>query len=107
MGSKHHGGDINLAYPFAEIAVMGPDGAVPIVFRNQIKESADPEKTRQELVEEYRRTFASPYKAAELGYIDDIILPEYTRPKLIRALESLRTKSDVRRLPRRHGNIPL
>ena len=89
MGSKHHGGDINFAYPMAEIAVMGPDGAVPIVFRNQIKESSDPEKTRQELVEEYRRTFASPYKAAELGYIDEIILPEYTRPKLIRALESL------------------
>ncbi|MBI5586297.1 MAG: acyl-CoA carboxylase subunit beta [Deltaproteobacteria bacterium] len=107
MGSKHHGGDINLAYPFAEIAVMGPDGAVPIVFRNQIKESSDPEKTRQELVEEYRRTFASPYKAAELGYIDDIILPEFTRPKLIRALESLKTKVEVRALPRRHGNIPL
>jgi propionyl-CoA carboxylase beta chain len=107
MGSKHHGGDINFAYPTAEIAVMGPDGAVPIVFRNQIKASKEPEKTRQELVEEYRRTFASPYKAAELGYIDEIILPEYTRPKLIRALESLRTKSDVRRLPKRHGSIPL
>jgi propionyl-CoA carboxylase beta chain len=107
MGSKHHGGDINFAYPMAEIAVMGPEGAVPIVFRNQIKEAADPEKTRQELIEEYRRTFASPYKAAELGYIDEIILPEYTRPKLIRALESLKTKVEVRTLPRRHGNIPL
>ena len=59
------------------------------------------------LVDDYRQTFASPYKAAELGYIDEIILPEYTRPKLIRALESLKTKVDVHRLPRRHGNIPL
>lgn len=107
MGSKHHGADINLAYPMAEIAVMGPEGAVPIVFRNQLKEAADPEKTRQELIEDYRRTFASPYKAAELGYIDEIILPEFTRPKLIRALESLKTKVEVRPLPRRHGNIPL
>ncbi|MFH0788188.1 MAG: carboxyl transferase domain-containing protein, partial [Pseudomonadota bacterium] len=66
-----------------------------------------PGKTRQELIADYRRTFASPYKAAELGYIDEIILPEDTRPKLIRALESLKTKTDVHRLPRRHGNIPL
>jgi propionyl-CoA carboxylase beta chain len=107
MGSKHHGGDINYAYPTAEIAVMGPEGAVPIVFRNRLNEAADPEKTRQELIEEYRRTFASPYKAAELGYIDEIILPEQTRPKLIRALESLAGKTDIHRLPRRHGNIPL
>jgi propionyl-CoA carboxylase beta chain len=91
----------------AEIAVMGPEGAVPIVFRKELKESSDPAKTRQELIEDYRRTFASPYKAAELGYIDEIILPEYTRPKLIRALESLKTKVDTHRLPRRHGNIPL
>ncbi len=76
MGSKHHGGDINFAYPMAEIAVMGPEGAVPIVFRNQLNNvAADPEKTRQELIDDYRRTFASPYKAAELGYIDEIILP--------------------------------
>jgi propionyl-CoA carboxylase beta chain len=86
---------------------MGPDGAVPIVFRKELKEAADPEKTRQELVDDYRKTFASPYKAAELGYIDEIILPEQTRPKLIRALESLKTKVSVHRLPRRHGNIPL
>ena len=99
MGSKHHGGDLNFAYPSAEIAVMGPDGAVPIVFRNQLNNAADPEKTRQELIEDYRRTFASPYKAAELGYIDEIILPENTRPKLIRALESLKTKVDIHRLP--------
>jgi propionyl-CoA carboxylase beta chain len=107
MGSKHHGGDINFAFPTAEIAVMGPDGAVPIVFRNQLNQAADQEQTRLDLIEDYRRTFASPYKAAELGYIDEIILPEQTRPKLIRALESLATKVDVHRLPRRHGNIPL
>ena len=86
---------------------MGPDGAVPIVFRNQIKESPDPEKTRQELVEEYRRTFASPYKAAELGYIDEIILPEYTRPKLIRALESLKTKVMSAGFPDATGISPM
>jgi len=108
MSSKHHGGDINYAYPSAEIAVMGPDGAVNIVFRREI-ENAPPEereKVREKLIEEYRLKFASPYKAAELGYIDEIILPQDTRIKLIRALKSLRRKKESRPT-RRHGNIPL
>ena len=108
MSSKHHGGDINFAYPTAEIAVMGPDGAANIVFRKEL-DSAKPEdreKVRAELVEEYRNNIATPYKAAELGYIDEIIMPEYTRIKLIRALKSLRNKQEERPA-RRHGNIPL
>lgn len=106
MSSKHHGGDINYAYPTAEIAVMGPEGAVNIIFRKQIAESDDPEGTREKLVEEYRSNFASPFKAAELGYIDQIIFPENTRPRLIRALGMLKQKEDSIPL-RRHGNIPL
>jgi propionyl-CoA carboxylase beta chain len=106
MSSKHHGGDINFAYPTAEIAVMGPEGAVNIVFKKEIDAAEEREATRERLVEDYRKAFASPYKAAELGYIDQVILPEYTRPKLIRALESLKNKQEERP-PRRHGNIPL
>ena len=108
MSSKHHGGDINFAYPTAEIAVMGPDGAANIVFRKEL-ESAAPEekdKVREQLVEEYRQKVATPYRAAELGYIDEIIKPEQTRLKLIRALKSLRRKQEFRP-PRKHGNIPL
>ncbi len=106
MSSKHHDGDINYAYPTAEIAVMGPDGAVNIIFRKEINEADDPEATRERLVKEYRNNFASPFKAAELGYIDQIIFPENTRPKLIKALMMLKNKRDS--LPaRRHGNIPL
>ncbi len=106
MSSKHHGGDINYAYPTAEIAVMGPEGAVNIVFRKEIEASDDPEATRARLVEEYRRNFASPFKAAELGYIDQIIFPENTRPRLIQALTMLQNKKES--IPyKRHGNIPL
>jgi propionyl-CoA carboxylase beta chain len=106
MSSKHIRGDINLAYPSAEIAVMGPDGAVNIIFRQEIKDAgADPEK-RAELVANYRKAFANPYKAAELGYIDDVIVPEDTRPRLISALEMLKTKRDTNP-PKKHGNIPL
>jgi acetyl-CoA carboxylase carboxyltransferase component len=106
MSSKHHGGDINFAYPTSEIAVMGPEGAVNIVFRKEIEKAEDPETTRQGLVEEYRNNFASPFKAAELGYIDQIIFPENTRPRLIQALEMLKNKKES--IPgRRHGNIPL
>ena len=106
MSSKHIRGDINLAYPSAEIAVMGPDGAVNIIFRKEIKESGgDPDK-RAELVANYRKTFANPYKAAELGYIDNIIVPEDTRPQLINALDMLKTKRD-NNPPKKHGNIPL
>jgi propionyl-CoA carboxylase beta chain len=106
MSSKHHGGDINYAYPTAEIAVMGPDGAVNIVFRKEIAKAEDPEATRLKLIEEYRNNFASPFKAAELGYIDQIIFPENTRPRLIKALKMLKDKKES--IPeRRHGNVPL
>jgi propionyl-CoA carboxylase beta chain len=106
MGSKHHGGDINYAYPTAEIAVMGPEGAVNIIFRKEIAEAEDPDSTYKTLVEEYRNNFASPFKAAELGYIDQVIFPENTRPKLIKALMMLKDKQESLP-PRRHGNIPL
>jgi len=108
MSSKHHGGDINFAYPTAEIAVMGPDGAANIVFRKELAAAAaeEREKVRSELVEQYRKNIATPYKAAELGYIDEIIRPENTRIKLIRALKSLRRKQE-NRPARKHGNIPL
>ncbi len=106
MSSKHHGGDINLAYPTAEIAVMGPEGAVNIIFRKEIASSSDPEGTRERLIQEYRRNFASPFKAAELGYIDKIIFPEETRPELVKALRMLENKREERPA-RRHGNIPL
>ena len=106
MGSKHSGGDINYAWPTAEIAVMGADGAVNIIFRNEIKEAGDPKETRQKLVADYQEKFASPYKAAELGYVDEIIEPEETRPKIIQALDILKTKVDTNPW-RKHGNIPL
>ena len=106
MSSKHIRGDVNLAYPTAEIAVMGPAAAVNIVFRNEIEKAKDPEAARAEFLADYRRTFANPYKAAELGYVDEIIPPEDTRPRLIGALEMLQNKRD-RNPPKKHGNIPL
>jgi len=106
MSSKHHGGDINFAYPTAEIAVMGPEGAVNIVFKKEIDAAEDKDATRTKLIDDYRKTFASPYKAAELGYIDQVILPENTRPKVIKAFQSLKSKQEERP-PRRHGNVPL
>ncbi len=106
MGSKHHGADVNLAYPTAEIAVMGPEGAVNIVFRNELKQAEDKKKTYQELVDQYRARIASPYRAAELGYIDEIIMPSDTRRKVIRALTALKNKRTWRPV-RRHGNVPL
>ena len=106
MSSKHFGGDINYAYPTAEIAVMGPEGACNIVFRKEIAEADDPDATREKMIEEYRNNFASPFRAAELGYIDHIIMPEETRPQLIKALTVLQDKRDA--IPeKRHGNIPL
>ncbi len=106
MSSKHLWGDINYAYPTAEIAVMGPDGAVNVVFKKEISAAEDPAKKEAEMVEEYRSVFASPYRAAERGYVDEIILPEQTRPKLISALESLKNKQE--RMPmKKHGNLPL
>jgi len=106
MNSKHIRADINLAFPTAEIAVMGPEGAVNIVFRKELKEAEDPEHRRRELSDDYRETFASPYKAAELGYIDAVIQPEETRPRIISALEMLATKR-ASSPPKKHGNIPL
>jgi len=106
MSSKHLRGDINLAYPTAEIAVMGPEGAINIIYRDVLEKAEDPLKTRQELEENYRRTFANPFKAAELGYVDAVIRPEETRPVLIRSLEMLKNKRD-HNPPKKHGNIPL
>jgi propionyl-CoA carboxylase beta chain len=110
MASKHIRADVNFAYPTAEIAVMGPEGAVNIVFRKELLAAgADPaaqQETRQRLIAEYREKFANPYKAAELGYIDEVIKPEDTRPRIIRALEMLRTKRQELP-PKKHGNIPL
>jgi len=102
MSSKHIGADINYAYPVAEIAVMGAEGAVNILFRNKIST----EEERLRIIEEYRNTFASPYKAAELGYIDEIIYPRNTREKLIQALEVTKNKVHTNP-PKKHGNIPL
>lgn len=106
MSSKHVRGDVNLAYPTAEIAVMGPDGAVNIIFRKELAAAKDPKKKRAELVENYRNAFATPYKAAELGYIDEIITPSETRPRIIQALEMLQNKRE-KNPPKKHGNIPL
>jgi propionyl-CoA carboxylase beta chain len=106
MASKHIRADVNFAYPTAEIAVMGPEGAVNIVFRKEIMSAEDPGAERQRLIADYREKFANPYKAAELGYIDEVIRPEDTRPRVIRAFEMLRTKRQENP-PRKHGNIPL
>jgi acetyl-CoA carboxylase carboxyltransferase component len=106
MSSKHIRSDLNLAWPSAEIAVMGPDGAVNIIFRKELEKAEDPVKKKAELVAEYRRKFASPYVAAERGYIDDVIEPKETRPRLINALEMLSNKRDANPA-KKHGNIPL
>jgi acetyl-CoA carboxylase carboxyltransferase component len=106
MSSKHIRGDLNLAWPSAEIAVMGPDGAVNIIFRKELEKADDPIQRKAELVAEYREKFASPYVAAERGYIDDVIEPKETRPRLINALEMLSNKRDANPA-KKHGNIPL
>ncbi|HIC94431.1 MAG TPA: acyl-CoA carboxylase subunit beta [Anaerolineae bacterium] len=106
MSSKHIRGDINYAWPSAEIAVMGPEGAVNIIFRREIAAAEDPEAERQRLVREYREKFTHPYVAASLGYIDEVIEPHETRPRLIAALEMLRNKRDSNP-PKKHGNMPL
>jgi propionyl-CoA carboxylase beta chain len=106
MSSKHVRGDINYAWPTAEIAVMGVDGAVNIIFKDQIEKSEDPDATRKQLVADYQEKFANPYVAAGRGFIDDIIEPRQTRPKLISALQMLRNKRDTNP-PKKHGNIPL
>jgi propionyl-CoA carboxylase beta chain len=106
MSSKHIRGDISYAWPSAEIAVMGPEGAVNIIFRKQLAEAEDPEAERIRLVQEYRDTFANPYVAAARGYIDDVIEPHQTRSRLIEALQMLQNKRDTNP-PKKHGNIPL
>jgi acetyl-CoA carboxylase carboxyltransferase component len=106
MSSKHIRGDFNIAWPSAEIAVMGPEGAVNIIFRKELEKAKDPVKRKAELVADYREKFASPYVAAERGYIDDVIEPKETRPRLINALEMLSNKRDANPA-KKHGNIPL
>jgi acetyl-CoA carboxylase carboxyltransferase component len=106
MSSKHLRGDVCLAWPGAEIAVMGPQGAVNIIFRRELQQADDPEQLREELVADYRRKFANPYVAAGRGYLDGVIIPHETRLRVIRALEMLDGKR-VHRPPRKHGNLPL
>ena len=106
MSSKHVRADINFAYPTAEIAVMGPEGAVNIIARKEIEQAEDPEAERVRLTEEYRERFANPYRAADLGFIDEVIRPEDTRPRVISAFEMLEGKRQTNP-PKKHGNIPL
>ncbi len=106
MSSKHIRGDVNLAWPTAEIAVMGPEGAINILYRRELAEAENASALRAELVQEYRDKLANPYVAASRGYIDDVIEPHETRPRLINALEMLRNKRDTNP-PKKHGNIPL
>ncbi|MFC2142273.1 acyl-CoA carboxylase subunit beta [Acidobacteriota bacterium] len=106
MASKHIRADINYAYPSAEIAVMGPEGAVKIVYKRDLEKAGNPETMNREKVEEFRKKFANPYVACEKGYLDGIIEPKYTRPKLIAALRMLENKRDLNP-PKKHGNIPL
>ena len=106
MGSKHIRTDFNFAYPSAEIAVMGPEGAVNILYRRELSAAGDPDALRRQKVEEFRDKFANPYVAAERGFVDEVIEPRLTRAKVIRALRLLRTKKDTNP-PKKHGNIPL
>jgi propionyl-CoA carboxylase beta chain len=106
MASKHIRTDLNLAYPTAEIAVMGPEGAVNILYRRELAAAGDPEAMRAEKVEEFRRTFANPYVAAARGFVDEVIEPRQTRRKIIAGLDMTRTKRD-KNPPKKHGNIPL
>jgi propionyl-CoA carboxylase beta chain len=106
MSSKHLRGDINLAWPAAEIAVMGPEGAINVLKRKELAAAENPEELRSQLVSEYREKYANPYVAASRGYIDDVIEPSQTRVRLINALEMLKNKRDENP-PKKHGNIPL
>jgi propionyl-CoA carboxylase beta chain len=106
MASKHIRADVNVAWPTAEVAVMGPEGAVNIIFRKELAEAEDPDARRSELIAEYRERFANPYTAAERGYVDDVIEPRRTRPVLVSALETTLTKREPKP-KRKHGNIPL
>jgi propionyl-CoA carboxylase beta chain len=106
MASKHLGADFNFAWPTAEVAVMGPEGAVNIIYKRDIAGSPTPEARRTRLMDDYRARFANPYSAAERGYVDDVIVPHETRPKVIAALQALQTKR-AQPPKRKHGNIPL
>jgi propionyl-CoA carboxylase beta chain len=106
MGSKHLGGDLNLAWPTGEIAVMGAQGAVNILYRKELAEAAEPDAERKNLIEHYQETLANPYLAAERGYVDRVILPSETRVMITRGLRALRNKRE-NRPPKKHGNIPL
>jgi propionyl-CoA carboxylase beta chain len=106
MASKHIRADINLAFPTAEIAVMGPDGAVNIIYRREIESAANAAEERAKFVAEYRERFANPYKAAELGFIDEVIAPRTLRRRLDQALDMLKDKRQSLP-PKKHGNIPL
>jgi propionyl-CoA carboxylase beta chain len=106
MGSKQIRTDFNFAWPGAEIAVMGPEGAVNILYRRELQAAKDPEALRREKLDEFRSKFANPYVAAERGFVDAVIEPRSTRPRLVRALRVLRHKKD-HNPPRKHGNIPL
>ena len=106
MSSKHLWGDINYAYPTGEIAVMGAEGAARIIFRKEIQAAENPKEKEAEMIEAYRQAFLNPYRAAEKGYTDEVIIPEETRPKLIRALESLKNTTDSMP-PKKHANMPL
>jgi propionyl-CoA carboxylase beta chain len=106
MGSKHLGADLNFAWPTAQIAVMGAQGAVNILHRAALSEAEDPAALRAELITEYEDTLANPYIAAERGYVDAVIQPSQTRVQIVRALRALRTKRETLP-PKKHGNIPL
>jgi propionyl-CoA carboxylase beta chain len=106
MSSKHIRTDVNFAWPTAEIAVMGPEGAVNILYKRELEAAASPDAARAERVKEFREKFANPYIAAERGFVDEVIHPRQTRPKLIAALAGLETKRD-KNPPKKHGNIPL
>ena len=106
MSSKHIGADVNYAWPTAEIAVMGPKGAVNVLYSDELDEAADPQERRDQLIEEYRDQFANPYTAADRGFVDDVLEPQNTRPQLISDLEMLRSKRKSQP-DRKHGNIPL
>jgi acetyl-CoA carboxylase carboxyltransferase component len=106
MNSKHLRSDVEFAWPTAEIAVMGPEGAVNIIHRKEIQQAKNPQAKRKELIAQYEDQFVNPYIAAERGFVDDVIEPAETRPRLIQALRMLRTKRE-QVPPRKHGNIPL
>jgi propionyl-CoA carboxylase beta chain len=106
MGSKHLGADVNVAWPTAQIAVMGAQGAVNILYRKELAKADSPEQRRHELVTQYEDTLANPYMAAERGYVDSVIPPSHTRSYVIRSLRMLRNKRETMP-PKKHGNIPL